>query len=70
MRKSCHEAIIMTGDINVYIYIYILCIYIHTHTSDRHHNDFMAFMAAHLLVSYNILLYYIQIIVGIVYIVA
>ena len=30
MRKSCHEAITITGDINIYIYIYILYIlYIH-----------------------------------------
>ena len=39
----------------IYIYIYIIYIvYIYIHTSDRHHNDFMAFMATHLLGSYNI----------------
>ena len=65
MRKSCHEAITITGDINIYIYIYIyiyniyiyiiyIYIYIYIHTSDRHNNDFMAFMATHLLGSYNI----------------
>ena len=46
MRKSCHEAITITGDINIYIYI-IYIIYIYIHTSDRHPNDFMAFMATH-----------------------